>query len=126
LSIQNIFAILSLRVPARGIKPPPCQEKHSSLLRNYICKKFKKLSHGVNIMKLSGHMFTYTFCKLDQCINISSIFCIAVKRSSLQQRVSIFKQNNFYEIDTWGLYHKTFYSCNKFHNVLSKCLCNCQ
>ncbi len=36
---------------------------------------------------------------LDHSINISNICCIVMKKSSLQQRVSKFTPNKFYEIN---------------------------
>jgi hypothetical protein len=47
--------------------------------------------------------------KLDHFIN-SNIYDIAVKRSSLQDRVSKFTPKRFYEINPRGQCYKTFFS----------------
>jgi hypothetical protein len=55
-----------------------------------IVKRIIVMAHGVNFIKLLWGKITHTFYKLGHFINISNICCIVMKRSSLQNRVSIF------------------------------------
>jgi hypothetical protein len=50
----------------------------------------------VDLIKL-----THIFCKLDRFINAYNNCLSAVKRSSLQTRVSKLMPKKFYEIDSW-------------------------
>jgi hypothetical protein len=52
-------------------------------------------------MKLFWRKFTHIFCKLDRFIISYNNFLSAVKRSSLQTRVSQLTPKKFYEIDSW-------------------------
>jgi hypothetical protein len=57
---------------------------------------------GVDLIKLFRRKFTHTFCKLDWFINAYNNCPSAVKRSSLQTRVSKLTPKKFYEIDSRG------------------------
>ncbi len=54
---------------------------------------------GVDLIKLLGVNLLTLLCKLDHFINISNIYGIFMKRSSLQNRLSKFTPKKFYEID---------------------------
>jgi len=48
-----------------------------------------------NLIKVFWSKITHTFCKRDRSINISNICSIGMKRSRLQNRVSIFMLKSF-------------------------------
>jgi hypothetical protein len=62
-------------------------------------KSFIVQAPGVDLVKLFYSKFTSTFCKLDHFINLSNIYDILMKSSSLQNRVIKFTAKKFYEID---------------------------
>ncbi len=55
----------------------------------------KNIYPVVNLIKHFWHEFTYSFCMLDHFIKICNICCTAMKRSSLQKRVSKFTLKSF-------------------------------
>ncbi len=84
------------------------------------------MAHGVNFIKLLWSKITHTFYKLDHFINIINMGCVAMKRSSLQNRVSIFMPKWFYEIDPWGQCYKAFYGRKLQIFVISLSVCSWQ
>jgi hypothetical protein len=74
---------------------------------------------GVNLIKHFWCKFTHTFCKLDRFIKANNHCLSAVKRSSLLRKVRKFMLKRFYEIDSRGLYYKTFYASNCCRIVIS-------
>ncbi len=60
---------------------------------------YKTWLPGVDLIKICWSKFTHTFCKLNHFINTSNIYSIAMKRYSLQNRVSKFMPKKFYKID---------------------------
>ncbi len=77
----------------------------------YLPKRQRKFLHeigprlvsksGVDLMKLFWDKFTRTFWKLDLFIDIHNIYCIGMKKSSLEKIVSKFTPKKVYEIDPW-------------------------
>jgi hypothetical protein len=54
------------------------------------------------------YFYSHFFGKQDHFINISNVYSIAMKWSSLQKRVSKCAPKMFYEIDSCGLYYECF------------------
>ncbi len=68
-------------------------------------------------MRVFRSKFTNTICKRDLSISMSNICYTAMKRSSLQKRVSIFTTKTFYEIYA--------YLQKEGVNLLQKCFVTC-
>ncbi len=98
LPYHHLLTILSSRVQ---IATAAVEEKKIVLdfERKAFRSKCNTLFPRVNLIKLFWLKFTHTFCKLDRFINRSNTSCIALKRSSLQKRVSNFTPKKWYEID---------------------------
>jgi hypothetical protein len=100
-------------------------DEHTSLLCNLhitymLC--FIIQTPGVHLIKLFWHRITHTFWKLDYLIKISTICCIAMKGSSIQERICKFTTKKFYEIDPGGLFYKTFLR-SPFTDICNKLEC---
>jgi hypothetical protein len=81
---------------------------------NYYSKKL--CSTGADLIELFGVNVLTLFRKVDQ-------FTIVKLISASQKRFSFLNlhQKSFYEIDHWGLYHKTNYDREKFYDTSSWC-----
>jgi hypothetical protein len=67
---------------------------------------------GVDLIILFGVNLLTLYCRLDLFIEMQQILLMYIKWSSLHKIVIKFTPKRFYEINLWGLYHKTYYSRN--------------
>jgi hypothetical protein len=56
-------------------------------------------AYSIECLYAECGIFILLFCELDHFINVSDICCIAMKRSSLQERVRKLRRKKFCEID---------------------------
>ncbi len=67
----------------------------------------------VNLVKLFGHEFTHTFCKLDHFINASNACYIAMKRSSFVKRARVHLiQKSFMVLASGAVFTTPHFLCN--------------
>jgi hypothetical protein len=116
IASTNQFGHDSLKLPQKKAAKKALQ---TATVR--FCHQFHKtffysnpdnLRPGVDLIKLFWSNLLTLLYKLDHFINISNIYCIFMKRSSLQNRVSKFTPKKFYEIDPWSQCYKAFYGRN--------------
>ncbi len=81
---------------------------------------FTKIRPGVNLIKLFGVNLLTVFCKLDNFINVSNIYGIALKRPSLQKELVNLCPKKIYGIDPWFDINcaKMFYSIDQWRHFI--------
>ncbi len=82
-----------------------------------------RLNLGVKFKNIFGvNLLTTLFCKLDNCITVTIIF-LCCEMIQLSKKSDLIFAKKFYDIDSRGLYSKTFYGRNLRIFLISKGVC---